>query len=339
MTSLIPKQTAAAIMFGIIITGLLGCAATGLKSKDPAIRRNALIKEAAKGDKAIPAIANAINDPNPLIRNTAIRLLSQKGDAAMPQLTDAIDSSDTLVRRNAFMAISNIKGKDMDLEIIRKALNDSDQSVRMVIVTNLASVKPVTPERMELLKKAASDKDPAIRNIASKATWPYYRNTVLLKDRPDWDHEVRVIQDITLPKDNWRFNLDRTSNGHTSKWFATDFNDSAWKAIPIEATWESAGIKYDGIAWYRKSFKAPKKSAKFNAVELKFDSVDECAWVWLNGIYIGQHDIGPAGWTIPFSLDITREIKWGDDNQITVRVLDTAGAGGIYKPVHLQVME
>ena len=37
--------------------------------------------------------------------------------------------------------------------------------------------------------------------------------------------------------------------------------------------------------------------------------------------------------------DITKEIKWDADNVIVVRILDTAGAGGIYKPVHLQVLE
>ena len=76
-----------------------------------------------------------------------------------------------------------------------------------------------------------------------------------------------------------------------------------------------------------------------NAVELHFESVDECAWVWLNGVYIGQHDLGTSGWQTPFSLDITKEVKWDAENVIVVRILDTAGAGGIYKPVHLQVLE
>ncbi|MBR3651622.1 MAG: beta galactosidase jelly roll domain-containing protein, partial [Victivallales bacterium] len=207
-------------------------------------------------------------------------------------------------------------------------------------VSQLAADKPAKGKQLEILEKTArKEKNAAVRDIASKAIWPFYRNTVLLRNRSDWDHDVKVVQDILLPAADWRFSLDEKNQGHLNNWFKTDFDDSAWKTIPIAVTWEDAGFKYDGLAWYRKSFKAPSKPEKFNAVELHFESVDECAWVWLNGIYIGQHDLGTSGWQTPFSLDITKEIKWDADNVIVVRILDTAGAGGIYKPVHLQILE
>ena len=76
-----------------------------------------------------------------------------------------------------------------------------------------------------------------------------------------------------------------------------------------------------------------------NAVELHFEAVDECAWVWLNGIYVGQHDLGPNGWKTPFWIDVTKEIKWGQENVIVVRIQDTAGDGGIWKPVHVEVLK
>ncbi|HOQ29152.1 MAG TPA: beta galactosidase jelly roll domain-containing protein, partial [Armatimonadota bacterium] len=117
-----------------------------------------------------------------------------------------------------------------------------------------------------------------------------------------------------------------------------DLDDSKWPAIEIERSWESQGHEYDGVAWYRGSFELPAKP-DHNAVELHFDAVDECAWVWVNGIYVGQHDLGTAGWDRPFALDITREVRWGQKNQITVRVYDSAYAGGIWKPVRIDVLK
>ena len=76
-----------------------------------------------------------------------------------------------------------------------------------------------------------------------------------------------------------------------------------------------------------------------NAVELAFGAVDESAWVWLNGVYLGSHDIGPDGWNTAFALDCTKEVRWGEENVLVVRVLDTAQAGGIWKPIHVEILK
>ena len=76
-----------------------------------------------------------------------------------------------------------------------------------------------------------------------------------------------------------------------------------------------------------------------NAVELYCPSVDECAWVWLNGVYVGQHDIGPSGWNKPFWIDVTADIRWGASNLLVIRVEDSAQAGGILKPMALEVLK
>jgi hypothetical protein len=67
--------------------------------------------------------------------------------------------------------------------------------------------------------------------------------------------------------------------------------------------------------------------------------VDESAWVWLNGEFAGEHDQGPSGWDTPFRLDVTDGLNWGGANQLTVRVLNSAMAGGIWKPVSIVILE
>ena len=67
-----------------------------------------------------------------------------------------------------------------------------------------------------------------------------------------------------------------------------------------------------------------------------FGSVDDAAQVWLNGQHAGTFDVGGGGWLLRFSLDVTDKLQPGK-NQITVRVLDRWGAGGIWRPVKLFV--
>jgi hypothetical protein len=72
--------------------------------------------------------------------------------------------------------------------------------------------------------------------------------------------------------------------------------------------------------------------------ELYFPLVDEEAWVWLNGSYVGQRAEGQDAWNKPFYLDITNEILWGKENILTVRVFDSDKAGGICKEPQLHLL-
>ena len=104
-------------------------------------------------------------------------------------------------------------------------------------------------------------------------------------------------------------------------------------------SWESQGFAdYDGVTWYQIKFTMPEKM-DCNAVEIAFDAVDESAWVWLNGVYLGAHDVGPEGWREPFAVSCTQEIKWNAENILTIRVYDAAFAGGIYKPLRVEILK
>ena len=320
---------------------LSGCATAQLKSPDPAARRDALIKVSKKAN-GLPALREALEDENDIVRRTAARLICDRGLEAEDELIGILDDRDPLIRRAALNTLCLLKGKEISLNILETALLDDDASVRLQAMSALVAEKPIDARRAKIIQAhVAKEKNQTIISLGSGALWPFHRDTLLLKDRPDWDHEVRLVAEHPLPKDGWKFRTDPKTEGHFPKfkWYATNCNDQDWKPIEIERIWETDDFKYDGIAWYRRTFKAPEKPAKFNAAELHFASVDECAWVWVNGIYVGEHNLGTVGWTTPFNLDVTKEIKWGEENQITVRVLDTAGAGGIYKPVTLQILE
>ena len=86
-------------------------------------------------------------------------------------------------------------------------------------------------------------------------------------------------------------------------------------------------------------FKLAAALAPETWVEIGFGKPKEDLYVWLNGIYLGCHDLGPSGWNVPFSLDCTKEIRWGRENILAVRILDTAGDGGIYKPIEIEILK
>lgn len=193
-------------------------------------------------------------------------------------------------------------------------------------------------ETADLRDRILSDcTDPALQSFR-KVRLPYRMN-VSLRNDPSYDHAVTVIKTIPLPHDDWSFITDPDDNGFQKNFYAVDFDDSTWRKIAIAKTWEEQNTgNYDGIAWYRVNFKMPEKM-NCSGVDISFGGVDECAWVWLNGKYVGQHNIGPAGWNVSFYLNIASELKWGEENLLAVRVKDTAGAGGIWKPVIIEVLQ
>lgn len=303
-------------------------------------RRAALLREADKGPAAIPFLAAALDDEAPVVQRTAVRLIVGLGPRAENVLLGALKSNDPVVRSTALLAICRLQGAD-SVSHLRKALQDDHILVRRAAVDELLGLDPRTDEIIGLLKLARKDSSPEVRRIATRALWPFHKETVLLRDRPDWqDHLVKIYvgRTIPLPKDGWRFKLDPEIVGHEKKWFQPGFDDSGWNLIAIEQPWQKAGYKYIGTTWYRRSITLPGELEHL-AVEICFEGVDESAWVWVNGQYVGQHDIGPTGWDKPFSLDITREVKWDQENQITVRAMNTVFAGGIWRPVRIEVLQ
>lgn len=146
--------------------------------------------------------------------------------------------------------------------------------------------------------------------------------------------EVEVTQSMRLPSEDWRFRLDPDDVGRDEQWFAEDLDDSNWTTIAIEQPWQQADYDYVGAAWYRRTIDVPDLDADEVAL-LEFGAVDESAWVWVNGAFVGEHDIGPLGWDRPFEFDVTEHLRPGQENQITVRALNTAHAGGIWEPIDL----
>ena len=111
------------------------------------------------------------------------------------------------------------------------------------------------------------------------------------------------------------------------------YNCAHWLDFKVGQSWESQKINYDGLAWYRIGFDLPEGWE--NAV-ISFGAVDESAWVYLNGKFVGEHGNVPTGeyWHTPFIMPLKGLMQTGK-NVLAVRVRDRGAMGGIWKPVHI----
>lgn len=287
---------------------------------DASARRLALLKTKASDAKAIGRLADALGDKDPVVARTAARLLVRYAKPGSPALRRTLAHRDMLVRRTAAMGLGE-KGPEV-INLLAQALQDKHVMVRRAAVLSLGRIRPRSERALQLLAEAGKDDDPGVRDAALYATRSF----------------LRKLDEIRLPKDGWKFRLDRERVGEDEKWFATDFDDSDWDDTEIEQAWQLLGYDYIGTAWYRRVIKLPER-LKPEKVELAFEGVDESAWVWVNGEYAGEHDIGPSGWDKPFNLDVTDLLVWGQENQITVRAMNTAARGGIWRPVAIVLLE
>jgi beta-galactosidase len=131
--------------------------------------------------------------------------------------------------------------------------------------------------------------------------------------------------------------------------------DAKWEAITLphsvrlEPRDVSGGRNYQGVCWYKRELLA-QPEWKDRVVYLKFQGAMQVADVWLNGV----HQITHFGGYIPFTVDVSKDIRFDRPNSLTVRLdnsdnpevppgkpqseLDFCYFGGLYRSVELEVL-
>jgi len=172
-------------------------------------------------------------------------------------------------------------------------------------------------------------------DLFDKAVWSYMvagRNAWLEKR-----DEITPANSQKLPE-RWKVMMDPAREGITNKWFEINFDDSSWKEASIQDFLEKQGYKDYKHAWYRNSVLVSKEW-EGEKIILHFGAVDETCWVWINGRSAGEfiynRKLDAGSWKSPLRFDITKLVKFGETNQITVLVQNVEGDGGIWKPSYI----
>jgi beta-galactosidase/beta-glucuronidase len=155
------------------------------------------------------------------------------------------------------------------------------------------------------------------------------------------------VRKIHVLSDNWRFQLDIRDIGEGEGWFKDDFKRDNWVKVTVPQAWdcyETALWGYEGTGWYSTSIN-PDNFNPADRTEIIFNRVMYYSKVWLNGEYIGEN----IGGYLPFSFDITKYLKPGQENKLVLRVdnkpriewlpaakqIEWIQYGGILQPVRL----
>ncbi|NOY36459.1 MAG: alpha-galactosidase [Chlorobi bacterium] len=147
-------------------------------------------------------------------------------------------------------------------------------------------------------------------------------------------------------EDYWKFHP-----GDSLAWADPAFNDQDWTEISPSKAWEKQGYEaLNGYAWYRTKFFLPsgiRKSSFFNdTLILSVGKIDDADQVFLNGKFLGENNISyPPNttpdkkiieianmWNTPRHYKIAVDdprLKWDSENQLSFRVWDHGGLGGI----------
>ncbi|BDI29004.1 9-O-acetylesterase [Capsulimonas corticalis] len=153
---------------------------------------------------------------------------------------------------------------------------------------------------------------------------PDYRPALDELDAARDDQRRGLSRDIHQRFEEWCAKNDPGTAGH---WEAEATDASAWGAIAEPGVWEGSGVAelsaFDGVLWLRREFDLPAGAEKKDAV-LRFKADDDDT-AWVNGAPVGStFGFAPdRAYTVPASA--LREGR----NVVTVRVLDTAGPGGL----------
>lgn len=124
-----------------------------------------------------------------------------------------------------------------------------------------------------------------------------------------------------LQNENWKFHL-----GEEPDAWRKDYDDTSWTEVILPHDWSvrkdfsknySSGMGYTtgGIAWYRHTFFLPEEYKGKN-VQILFDGIYKNGSIWCNSYYKGYRPYGYA----TFGIDITEEVRFGEINEISVRV-------------------
>ena len=146
---------------------------------------------------------------------------------------------------------------------------------------------------------------------------------------------------LPAPLDTWLFRTDPLEVGLKEGWHGAKVNEADWLPMRVPSFWaevEEIG-DYQGYGWYRTTFNVPAEW-KGRTVRLLFASVDEQAWVYVNGQLVREHTEKSERrsfvelWETPFAAEVKPEqLEYGKPNVLAVRVHNSKANGGLWRPV------
>ncbi|MGH8319662.1 MAG: TIM-barrel domain-containing protein [Steroidobacteraceae bacterium] len=115
----------------------------------------------------------------------------------------------------------------------------------------------------------------------------------------------------------WRFAPDPHDAGLKAHWYASAYDDARWHPIRTDAPWQQQGYpNYQGIGWYRASFRLPARLPR--SLYLYLGEVSSTYRLFVNGVEV-QHSHVQWPRRLTYA-DVTAALHAGQRNLIALRV-------------------
>jgi beta-galactosidase len=148
---------------------------------------------------------------------------------------------------------------------------------------------------------------------------------------PDTFIPLPQIRSVPV-NDGWRWKKVANINTRRLPEARPDFDDSAWDAADVQSGSGPLGEQKQAV--FRTKIQVSEQDLAAQAVELRFNMIDDEGSVYVNGRRAGES----RDWHSPAILDVKPFLHPGE-NTIAVAVANWSGPGGVNKGVLLQFAE
>jgi len=160
--------------------------------------------------------------------------------------------------------------------------------------------------------------EPSLRDIVES-----YENGLANFDQAMAEYQVKLAeyQDKHYPKDPG-------NSGFTQGWADPATPTSEWDDMRVPCPWQSAGLNFNGVVWFRREVDVPAAWAG-KELTVSLGPCDDCDTTYFNNVQVGA--VGkdtPNYWAFPRVYKAPGPLVRAGRNVVAVRIYDHGGAGG-----------
>jgi sialate O-acetylesterase len=141
------------------------------------------------------------------------------------------------------------------------------------------------------------------------------------------EHEERVLawEREALP-------MDPGNTGEARGWASSEFHDESWPPLTAPGYWQSQGLRFNGVVWFRRSVNIPSSWTGLDLV-LSLGAIDDFDVTYFGGVEVGAHPKGtPSAFRIQRRYLIPGSLVKPGRTVVAVRIFDHFGDGGFVGP-------